>query len=106
MVRFGTKCPSITSTWSQSAPAASIISTSLRISAKSQESSEGEMSTVRSVMWEPRLRGQGEAGLYRAGPVISLTSAEGADPRELLTLQELEGCAAPRGDMRDSASQP
>src|SRR5262245_49205268 len=43
MVRLGTKWPSITSTWCQSAPAASIPASSSARRAKSAESSDGAM---------------------------------------------------------------
>jgi hypothetical protein len=47
IVRFGTKCPSITSTWIQSAPAASIARTSSPSLAKSAERIEGAISSGR-----------------------------------------------------------
>src|SRR5688500_16278794 len=46
MVRFGTKCPSITSTWIQSAPAASAARTSSPSRLKSAESTEGAIFRV------------------------------------------------------------
>src|SRR5690242_2082754 len=45
MVRLGTKCPSITSTWIQSAPASSIARTSSPSRAKSAERIDGAMRT-------------------------------------------------------------
>src|SRR5260370_40893964 len=47
MVRFGTKCPSITSTWIQSAPADSTARTSSPSLAKSAERIEGATSSGR-----------------------------------------------------------
>ena len=44
IVMLGTKCPSITSTWIQSAPAASIARTSSPSREKSAERMEGEIS--------------------------------------------------------------
>jgi hypothetical protein len=43
MVRLGTKCPSMTSMWIQSAPAASIARTSSPSRAKSADRMEGAM---------------------------------------------------------------
>ena len=46
---FGTKCPSITSTWIQSAPAASMARTSSPSLAKSADRIEGEMMSGRGM---------------------------------------------------------
>ena len=69
MVRLGTKCPSITSTWIQSAPASSIARTSSPSRAKSADRIEGAMRTgccTDEVLTVPESRGKERARLIPA----------------------------------------
>src|SRR5579871_2130462 len=95
-VRFGTKCPSMTSTWSQSAPAAFMRSASVASRAKSPERIDGAMRTggafMRRVCIAPPTRG---SGIGKCG-----------DPGELDPLDELERGPASGRDERHPLGEP
>ena len=76
-VMFGTKCPSITSRWIQSAPAASTVATSSPSRAKSADRIEGAMVTGRAI-----------AMSFRASPPARLAHSNGIGRARL-------ACAAP-----------
>src|SRR3954471_24908029 len=88
MVMLGTKCPSMTSTWIQSAPAASIARTSSPSLAKSAERIEGAIRTgccmtpcsMAASSRKPVSGGSFEAGDEEAVAIVGHDHAgEGAD---------------------------
>src|SRR5580658_682657 len=87
IVRLGTKCPSMTSRWSQSAPAAFMRAHSSARRAKSPERSEGAMRTPGFVGFMLGVR-------------------EGREAGELDALDELERGAAARRDEAHALREP